>query len=103
MVQNNFKPAQLVLWLALVAFLILLGWALANHPLPGFAAIFDQPWFVVTIADFYLGVLCFGGVMLAFEKSPLMALTWFVLLCFLGNIIAALWLLLRLPKLTDKA
>ena len=99
MIQNIQTPLKMVLWAALLGFMALLGWAMANHSLPGFQAIFAQPWFVVTIADFYLGVLCFGGVMLTFEKSPSMALAWFLPLCFLGNIVAVLWLTLRLPQL----
>lgn len=99
MYRNILKPVPLVLWAAMMAFAALLGWAMVNHSLPGFDAIFAQPWFVVTIADFYLGVLCFGGVMLAFEKSPFTALAWFGSLCFLGNIVAVLWFTLRLPQL----
>lgn len=97
--ENVFKPARLVLWIALAAFIWVLVWAMINHSLPSFAAIFAQPWFVVTIADFYLGVLCLGGVMLAFEKSLLTTLAWFLPLCFLGNIVAVIWVTVRLPQL----
>lgn len=94
-----FKPVCLLLWIALAAFVVLLVWAMANHNLPGFSVIFEQPWWGVTIADFYLGVLCVGGLMLAFEKTPLGALLWFLPLCFLGNIIAVIWITVRFPKL----
>jgi hypothetical protein len=57
------------------------------------------PWGIVTLADLYLGFALFAVVIFMAERSWLSAALWSLPLPFLGNIWAAVWLVLRLPSL----
>jgi hypothetical protein len=57
------------------------------------------PWGIVTLADLYLGFVLFAVIVFIAERSWLSATLWSLPLLFLGNIWAALWLVLRLPSL----
>ncbi|MDX2235823.1 MAG: DUF1475 family protein [Hyphomonadaceae bacterium] len=60
------------------------------------------PWGVVTLADLYIGFVLFAVIIFLAERSWLSAALWSVPLFFLGNIWAALWLVLRLPSLARR-
>jgi hypothetical protein len=57
------------------------------------------PWGIVTLADLYVGFALFAVIVFIAERSWLSAALWSAPLLFLGNIWAALWLVLRLPSL----
>jgi hypothetical protein len=60
------------------------------------------PWGIVTLADLYLGFILFAVVVFLAERSWLSAALWSLPLLFLGNVWAALWLVLRLPSLARR-
>jgi hypothetical protein len=92
-----------VLLIAAAAFLAFLALVLAQSGLDGTEAVTGTPWGQVTLADFYLGVLCFGAVVWTVEGSAARALPWVVAIAVLGNPVAALWLVIRgLPALTAR-
>lgn len=81
---------------ALVALIL---WAAANASFgASFAAISADPWGLVTLADLYLGFVV-AGVIVALVEKPLAAALWFVGFLVLGNVLVALWLAFRLPKI----
>ncbi|MEE4359939.1 MAG: hypothetical protein V2I63_00295 [Pseudomonadales bacterium] len=93
-----------VLAVAALAFCILLGTTLLQVGTEGTEAVTATRWGQVTLADFYLGVLCFSVVIALVERSALRALPWGVALALLGYPVGALWLILRgLPRLRDPA
>lgn len=57
------------------------------------------PWGIVTLSDLYAGFLVFAVVIFIAERSWLSAALWSAPLLVLGNVWAALWLVLRLPSL----
>ena len=85
--------------LAGLAFVALLGWGMTTLDTAEFFALTAEPWVRIVAADFYLGIFCFAAVVWAVE-GLLPALVWGIATAFLGNPIAALWLVLRgLPML----
>ena len=81
--------------LGALAFLALLMQTLLTVGTAGMSEVLSQPWGLVTLADFYLGVLVFALVIFHFEPSPAQAALWTLALALLGNPVAVLWLLLR--------
>lgn len=63
-----------------------------------FAAIAADPWGLVTLVDLYLGFL-FAAAVVALVERPLAAAGWIVALLVLGNVVSAVWLALRLPRI----
>ncbi|MEE2526771.1 hypothetical protein V0U79_10350 [Hyphobacterium sp. HN65] len=61
-----------------------------------------DPWGQVTLADLYLGFFFLALVIALFERQPLRAAFWIVPLPFLGNVWAAIWLVLALPELARR-
>jgi Protein of unknown function (DUF1475) len=57
------------------------------------------PWGVAMLADLYVGFVLFAVIVFLAERSWLSAALWSIPLLFLGNIWAAVWLVLRLPSL----
>jgi hypothetical protein len=71
--------------------------------------IFDQggvilslPWGLMTMADLYVGFVLFAIIMFIAEKSWISGLMWSLPLLVLGNVWAALWLVIRLPSLVRR-
>jgi hypothetical protein len=60
------------------------------------------PWGVVTLVDLYAGFIFFAVIIFLAERSWLAAALWSVPLLFLGNIWAAVWLIVRLPSLVRR-
>ena len=60
------------------------------------------PWGVAMLGDLYVGLAFFAGIICLAERSWLAAALWSVPLLFLGNIWAAVWLILRLPSLVRR-
>lgn len=61
-----------------------------------------DPWGRVTLADLYLGFFYFALVIALFERQPLRAALWIAPLPVLGNVWAAIWLVLALPELARR-
>jgi len=91
-----------------LALLGLVIWAAVAMPdLHG--SFFDQlavlttlPWGVATLADLYVGFLFFAVLVFLTERSWVVAALWAVPVFVLGNIWAALWLVIRLPHLAKQ-
>lgn len=60
-----------------------------------FAMISADPWGLVAIVDLYLGFLLMAVVIQVFEGHAIRALLWIIPLVLFGNIVAALWLIVR--------
>ena len=63
------------------------------------AVLVTLPWGVATLADLYFGFVLFAIVVFLTERSWLVALLWALPILFVGNIWAAFWLAIRLPRL----
>lgn len=83
--------------LALVALIIWAGFN-ANF-LGSFGQVVADPWGLVAIADLYFGFVLFAGVILAVDGVKPVSFIWLLALFCLGNVLSALWLILRLPRL----
>lgn len=81
--------------LGALAFLALLAQTLLSVGTDGMSTVLREPWGLVTLADFYLGVLVFSLVIFHFETARAQAALWTLALALLGNPVAVLWLLLR--------
>ncbi len=60
------------------------------------------PWGIAMLADLYVGLAFFAVIIFLAERSWFSAAIWSVPLLFLGNIWAAVWLILRLPSLVRR-
>ena len=83
----------------------LIFWAMAadGRPLGDvLAALFAQPWVVVTLADLYLGFVILAAIMLLTERRLWVGLFWALPLFVLGNVWAVVWLVIRLPVLAAR-
>jgi hypothetical protein len=93
---------------ALRAFFLLLGLALAGLIVwasmnanfgASFAAIIADPWGVVSLVDLYLGFFIFAALVFLTDGVRFSSFAWVIALMFLGNVLAVVWLALRLPRL----
>jgi hypothetical protein len=83
-----------------LAFFALVVWAIATASFfASFAAITADPWGLVTLADLYLGFLLIGLVIWAVEGPGLRAILIALSILVLGNVVTAIWLAIRLPRL----
>jgi hypothetical protein len=101
---NVLRAAVALLGLALLG--LVLWAALAKHELHGdfftqFDVLTTLPWSIATIADLYVGLLLMAALMFLVERSLVSAALWAAPLLVLGNIWAALWLVIRLPRLAE--
>jgi hypothetical protein len=90
-----------------LALLGVIGWAvLQTATLQDFGyetqALFDQPWGLVSITDLYIGFAFTAILMMLSERSFIAGLLWALPLFVLGNVWAAVWLVLRLPRLAER-
>ena len=86
-----------------IAFVLSIIWASFEKPIgESFSAIVADPWGLVTLLDLYFGFILFGLVIWFAEGKRPFALLWIVPIFFLGNIIPALWLILRLPTIAQR-
>lgn len=80
---------------------VMIGWAASSaNFMDSFADITADPWGLVALADLYLGFLIISVVIWLTEPDRKAALMWIVPIYFLGNIVTALWLMVKLPQLT---
>lgn len=102
---NVLRAVIGVLGLALLG--LILWAAFAKADLHG--SFFDQfnvvttlPWGIVSLADLYIGFVFFAVIVFLTERSWLGAAIWAAPIFILGNVWAALWLLIRLPHLAQR-
>ena len=78
----------------------LVVWAIAAGDFSAaMATLTADPWGWVTLADLYLGFVLISVVIFVTEESKPRALLWIVPIFFLGNVVSAAWLALRLGRL----
>jgi hypothetical protein len=102
---NALRAAIGIFGLALAG--LVLWAALALRDLHG--SFFDQlavvttlPWGIAALADLYIGFVLFATLVFLTERSWLVAALWAAPVFVLGNIWAALWLVIRLPHLAKQ-
>jgi len=78
------------------------GGALHGRFLEQLGVVTTLPWGVAMLADLYVGLAFFAVVIFLAERSWFSAAMWSIPLVFLGNIWAAVWLILRLPSLVRR-
>lgn len=61
--------------------------------------LWPDPWFLAALLDAYLGFLIFYVWVAYRERTAFSRILWFVLIMALGNMAAALYVLLQLRKL----
>ncbi|MGE0533237.1 MAG: hypothetical protein AB7P35_18150 [Hyphomonadaceae bacterium] len=66
------------------------------------AVVTTLPWGIVTLSDLYFGFVLLAIVIFLTERSWLVALLWAAPMLILGNIWAALWMVIRLPHLAKQ-
>ena len=71
---------------------------LAAHPAQG-----GNPWFVATLCDAYFGFLWFWAWVAYKERTKAMRAVWLVLICALGNMAMAAYMLIQLWRLPPGA
>lgn len=94
---NNFKW---IIILALVAHLVACGVAYQMVGFSGFDQVLAQPWGIVTILDLVLGAVCITAVIFTLEKNWQTAALWSVPIFILGNVVTAVWILIRFRQIT---
>lgn len=62
----------------------------------------SEPWSVVTLIDLYLGFFFAAVVIFIIERSILVAAIWAIPVFFLGNVVTALWAVIRLPTIIER-
>jgi hypothetical protein len=67
-----------------------------------FNAVRTLPWGVATLVDLYIGFLFFAIIVFLTERSWMVAALWAVPVFILGNIWAAVWLVIRLPHIAKQ-
>lgn len=93
----GWRAVLALLTLGLVALIVWAGFN-ANF-LTSFAYVLNDPWGVVAIADLYIGFILVAGIILAFDGIKPSSFFWIIALFCGGNVVTAVWLGLRLPKL----
>jgi hypothetical protein len=102
--RNKESSAMRIVFAILAgAFLLLIVRAMAQGDFAASGAwLTSDPWGIVTLADLYLGFVLFGSVIALVESRWTSRLVWLLPLPFLGNVWAAVWLVMRWPVLRQK-
>ena len=97
---NVIKPVTI---LYLIFFVTLLFWAaMADPKLAGFIQSLNEPWSVVVLMDFVFGGLLLSWMIYFVEGSAKAALPWAIALFIVGNIIGAVYILLRIKRIEER-
>jgi predicted membrane-bound dolichyl-phosphate-mannose-protein mannosyltransferase len=67
-----------------------------------FGDIVADPWGAVAMADLYLGFFIFGAFLFLIDGVKPSSFVWVAALMVLGNVLAIVWLVLRLPMLAAR-
>ena len=94
------SAAKVTIGSYLLGFLGICAWAAWSDPsLGGFLVALREPWGLVITLDFVFGCLLLAWIIYFLEGSIATALPWVVALFIMGNIIGAIYLLLRLDRI----
>lgn len=97
---NVIKPVTV---LYLIFFLALSVWAaMADPKLAGFVRSLNEPWSVVVLMDFIFGCLLLSWMIYFVEGSVRATLPWAIALFIVGNIIGAVYVLLRFERIRQR-
>lgn len=102
---NIWRAAIGILGLALLGLVIWAAFSLQDlHGsfLDQFGVVTTLPWGIAALADLYLGFVLFASIVFLTERSWVVAALWAAPIFILGNIWAALWLVIRLPHLAKQ-
>jgi hypothetical protein len=55
----------------------------------------QNPWAVGVMVDFYLGIAVLGFFIVWLEASPVRGALWILAICLIGNVVAAVYLVVR--------
>ena len=96
----------LVRAIIIVSFIVLLGSIIyagtQANLFDGFAEVGANPWGLVGLIDLYVGFIFFAIVIAAYEGPRPVTYVWVITLFLLGNLVAAAWLITRLPALIGR-
>ena len=88
--------------ITLIAFLSLLGWALATgNFMQESASIGDLPWGVVMLVDLYIGLFIFSFFIYFLERSWVKTGLWTLALIFTGNAASLVYIIYRSSRIKD--
>ena len=88
--------------LLLIAFVgTLIGSILAGDFFKELGEITSLPWGRVMLYDLYIGFVLFSVLIIKIEQTVLKSAVWIISLCFLGNAISLLFLLVRYQKIKE--
>lgn len=88
-----------VVWLLLLVLVGCLVYALTEGNIDASGpTLFGSPWGVMTLVDLYAGFALFSIFILIQEKQRKTAIAWIGALLVLGNIVACVYLLLKLKQ-----
>ncbi|HDY82183.1 MAG: hypothetical protein DRQ65_05030 [Gammaproteobacteria bacterium] len=97
---NIIKP---VTALSLLCFTGVFIWAGFTDPgLVSFVGSLGQPWPTVVLLDFVFGCLLFSWMIYFVEGSAKSAIPWAVALFVVGNIVSAIYILVRFDKIQQR-
>ncbi|MBL8530252.1 MAG: DUF1475 family protein [Hyphomonadaceae bacterium] len=66
------------------------------------AVVTTLPWGVTALVDLYIGFVLIAVIMFLTERSWLVAALWAAPMFILGNVWAAIWVVIRLPHLAKQ-
>ena len=66
------------------------------------AVVTTLPWGIAALVDLYVGFVFFAVIVFLTERSWIVAALWAAPIFILGNIWAAVWLVIRLPHLAKQ-
>ena len=102
---NVLRAAIGILGLALLGLII---WAAVGMTdlhgafLDQFAVLTTLPWGIAGLADLVIGFVFFSVIVFLTERSWVVAALWSAPIFILGNVWAAVWLIIRLPHLAKQ-
>ncbi len=86
-----------------LVFLGIFIWAVMTDPtFAGFMTAVREPWGLVVTLDFVFGCLLLSWLIYYVEGSARAALPWAVALFIVGNIVGAIYLLMRLDRIRQR-
>lgn len=102
---NVLRAAIGILGLAMLGLVI---WAAVSMTdlhgalLDQLAVITTLPWGIAGLVDLYIGFVFFSVIVFLTERSWVVAALWSVPIFLIGNVWAAVWLVIRLPHLAKQ-
>lgn len=90
----SFTMVKAVPIVAIVIMCLALAYGFTSGDLAREGAVLTgMPWGVVTLIDFYIGILIFSTWVFFRESNPLVMVAWIIAFIFTGNLATAVYLL----------